>query len=180
MDDTDWRLRGAIALVVAAGAGAFVGLNNRPQPIPVRSTSDTVVAAVPEIVVHVAGAVHMPGLVRVPADARVADAVEAAGGALPDAVLAAINLAAPLADGAQIVVPSAEAVVGGFSDGRVHINQAGADELDDLPGVGPVLAQRIVEHRDAQGGFKVPEDLLDVPGIGESKLASIRDLIAIP
>jgi len=136
------------------------------------------------ITVHVAGEVRSPGLVSVASDARVADAVAAAGGSTRDADLARINLAAPLRDGEQIVIPGvmAAGAAGGAvaADGKVHINSASVGELEELPGVGPVLADRIAAYRDEHGSFAVVEDLLDVPGIGEGKLATLRDSVALP
>jgi competence protein ComEA len=94
-----------------------------------------------------------------------------------------VNLAAPLADGQQLSVPrvsadgEAAAVAG---DGRVRLNLAGVEELETLPGVGPVLAERIVAYRQEHGPFAVVEDLLDVPGIGEGKLAALRDAVLVP
>ncbi len=188
MDESKWRLVGVASLVAAVLVGAAVGFGGRPQvvPTPRAGPSLSVDPAAPaEIVVHVAGAVARPGLVRVPIDSRVADAVAAAGGATSEAALAAINLAAPLSDGTQVVVPSSAiagdpASGGAADDGRVRVNQADADELDALPGVGPVLAERIVAYRDENGPFESTEDLLDVPGIGESKLETMRESIAVP
>ncbi len=106
------------------------------------------------------------------------------GGSTRDADLSRINLAAPLRDGEQIVIPGvmATATAGGAvaADGKVHINSASVGELEELPGVGPVLAERIAVYRDEHGSFAVVEDLLDVPGIGEGKLATLRDSVALP
>lgn len=136
------------------------------------------------LTIHVAGWVLRPGLVTVPAGSRVAEAVAAAGGARPGAVLAAINLAEPLVDGRQIVIPGPGEPIGGGSvsaaDGKVRLNQAGVEEIEELSGVGPVLAARIVEYRAEHGPFQTVEDLLDVPGIGEGKLADIRDQVVVP
>ena len=110
-----------------------------------------------------------------------ADAIVAAGGTTAEADLARINLAALVTDGLQITVPAVgDASIAAVADGRVRINEATASELETLPGVGPVLAERIVSHRDASGHFAEPEDLLDVPGIGEAKLQSLRDHIVVP
>lgn len=136
-----------------------------------------------EIVVHVSGAVVAPGLVAVPPDARVADVIAAAGGAGGDARLDRLNLAAGLRDGEHIVVPTRDDEAAGPalpSDDRVQVNTASASELERLPGVGPVLAARIAAYRDANGPFATIEDLLDVPGIGEGKLAALRDVAAVP
>ena len=133
------------------------------------------------IVVHVVGMVAKPGLVTVTAGARVADAVIAAGGLLPGAAVGSINLAAPVVDGEQIVIGS---VLSGSppseQEQRVAINTATADELESLPGVGPVLAARITAYRAEHGPFHEVEDLLAVTGIGERMLAALRDLVRVP
>lgn len=150
-------------------------------PLLVDSSAETPAGT---ITVHVAGEVLSPGLVEIPADGRVADAVAAAGGGTRGADLSGLNLAASLHDGEQVVVPGASAtgVTAGAvaPDGRVSVNRASADELEELPGVGPVLASRIASFRDDNGPFVTVEDLLDVPGIGEGKLAGLRDFVAIP
>jgi competence protein ComEA len=135
--------------------------------------------------VHVSGAVVNPGLVELSPGARVADALAAAGGSRSDADLGSLNLASPVRDGDQIIVPDLSEIgdraFGSVdTDGRVNINTAAADELENLPGVGPVLAARIIEYRDTHGPFGEVEDLLDVPGIGEAKLASMRESITLP
>lgn len=191
MDESKWRAVGVAVLAVAVAAGALLGLGGRPEALPVVAVATTGVMgqSTPtsaELVIHVAGAVTRPGLVRVAPGSRVADAVDAAGGPTVEAALTAINLAAPLSDGMQVVVPSqvvgagGEVVAGPIDDGLVHVNQASVSELDELPGVGPVLAERIAAYRDENGPFESVEDLLDVPGIGESKLDAMRDVIAIP
>jgi competence protein ComEA len=146
-----------------------------------------------EVVVHVVGAVAAPGVQRLPTGSRVIDAVEAAGGAAPDADLSRVNLAAVLADGQQVVVlrpgeappvaagagpsgPGAADGAGGGGDGAlVDINRASAAELEELPGVGPATAEAIIAHRDQNGPFASVDELLDVRGIGEAKLEQLRD-----
>lgn len=134
------------------------------------------------ITVHVAGAVRSPGVVEIAADSRVGNAIAAAGGALPEADLTRVNLAAPLADGQQLVVPAAlgEGLPSAAADGRVRLNLADAAELETLPGVGPVLAARIIAYREQNGPFTVVEDLLEVTGIGEAKLAALREAVLVP
>ena len=132
---------------------------------------------------HVSGEVVAPGLVEVGDDARVADAVAGAGGTTRAADLRRVNLAATLQDGQQVVIPSFDesSVAGAVAgDGRVHINAATAAELEQLPGVGPVLAGRIAAYREENGPFTTVEDLLDVSGIGEGKLETLRDSVALP
>lgn len=172
----------SVVIVVVALAAAWWFRPTMPAPPVTATTIESVPPIDPSIVVHVSGAVSRPGLVSVPHSARVADAVSAAGGATSDADLTRINLAAPVTDGQQIVVPAAgsDQPSAAAGDGLVRINQATAADLEALPGVGPVLAERIIAHRDEVGGFQVVEDLLDVTGIGEAKLASLRDHIVVP
>ncbi|MGH9213451.1 MAG: ComEA family DNA-binding protein [Acidimicrobiales bacterium] len=150
-----------------------------------------------EVVIHVAGAVAAPGVHRLAADARVVDAVDAAGGAGADADLGRLNLAARLEDGQQVYVPrvgevppqptGAGAAGGGPSDAGgdpsagqpVDLNTATVDELDGLPGIGPSIAQAIVDHRDEHGSFTSVDQLVDVRGIGEAKLEQLRPLVTV-
>lgn len=176
--DRSWLA--ALAIGIAGVAGAFLlwPVDRDPPRIeiaPARTTAGS-------ITVHVSGSVASPGLVHLAAGSRVADAVVAAGGALPGADLTALNLAAPISDGQQLVVPVLSPTGGPAvsSDGRVRINTADAAALEGLPGVGPVLAERIVSYRDSHGPFATVEDLLDVPGIGEAKLAAMRDAVIVP
>jgi competence protein ComEA len=128
--------------------------------------------------VHVAGAVRRPGLYRVRASGRVAGAVARAGGPARGADLAGINLAAPLQDGQQVLVPAAGPGGGGAgghaAGGRVSLGSASAQDLDGLDGIGPTLAKRIVDYRQAHGGFRSVDDLRGVEGIGEKRLAALR------
>ncbi len=173
---------GFAALAVIAGAIWF-GLGASPSA-PALSDGPSGVAPDGVLVrVHVSGAVSAPGVVELPTDAIVADAVQAAGGATPTADLTAINLAAGVRAGERIVVPEVQllgAPLGTPADSGIDLNSASASDLESLPGVGPVLAERIVAFRTERGPFLTVEDLLDVPGIGESKLASMRDAIARP
>jgi competence protein ComEA len=174
-----------VLVVVATCAGVAVGLLQRPT-LPVGLTSmpagPTQTAAAVDV--HVAGWVVSPGVVSIPEGSIVADAVAAAGGMRTGAAAETLNLAAPVADGDQIVVagPGDKVSSGapgspGVGGGLLSLNTATADELQELPGVGPVLAERIVSHRDAVGRFETVEDLLEVSGIGEAKLAALRDLV---
>ena len=153
--------------------------------------------------VHVAGAVLRPGVVTLDEHARAEDAVKAAGGFADDADPARVNLAAPLADGMQLPIPAqGEAAVvapqvpaglassssvssggatsaGAGSGGPIDLNRATAADLETLPGIGPALASRIVAHRDAQGLFASPADLLKVSGIGEKTLARFVDRLVV-
>ncbi|QJW36414.1 helix-hairpin-helix domain-containing protein [Cellulosimicrobium protaetiae] len=142
-----------------------------------------------EVVVHVVGQVAAPGLVKVAAKARVADALEAAGGATPEADLAALNLARTVTDGEQIVVPRpgeavpapapASGAVAGTAGAPVDLNAADAAALDALPGIGPVLAERIVAWRTENGPFTTVDELGEVSGIGPAVLADVRDLVRV-
>ena len=165
-----------VLLVVAgrtlAGAGA-AGSQPAAALVPERA------AAAPKLVVHVAGAVRRPGLYRLAEGKRVADAVARAGGATAPADTAAINLAAPLADGMQVLVPSRVAgAAGKAAAGRVSLSSASVAELDALPGIGPVTAQKIVDHRLAHGGFRSVDDLDAIPGIGPARIEQLRELVS--
>lgn len=138
------------------------------------------------ITVHVSGEVVVAGLVQVDRDDRIADAIAAAGGVTASADLERINLAAQVSDGQQIIVPSVDGIRAANgdgsaeADGRLHLNSADAAALESLPGVGPVLAEKIVSYRDRFGAFETVEDLLGVSGIGEQKLAGFRDALIVP
>ncbi len=168
------------ALALAGAAGLWFG---RPTatPVPIATTAQAR-DSFETITVHVSGAVLRPGLVEVRSPARVADAVAAAGGVLATAALDGINLAAQISDGQQVHVPQHQVgqPAGEGYDGKVAINRADAGALEALPGVGPVLAQRIFDYREEHGPFSTVEDLLDVPGIGEGKLATLRDAVIVP
>jgi competence protein ComEA len=173
-----------LAVLALAGRVAFkddppeppaAPLNLRAEPAPAR-----------KLVVHVVGQVFKPGLYSLPDGSRVDDAISRAGGPKPRAALEAVNLAAPVADGQQIVVPSrreaAQALAGGPVAGatpgaRVHLNSATLEQLDELPGVGPVTAQKILDYRTEHGAFASVDELDAVPGIGPATLAELRDLV---
>ena len=140
----------------------------------------------PSVVVHVVGQVAQPGVVTLPEESRVADAIDAAGGAGPEADLSAVNLARVLVDGEQVVVPrpgEATAPVGGpgagSGGGLLNLNVAEVGALDALPGIGPVLAQRIVDWRTEHERFSNVEELTEVSGIGPSLLEDVRDLVTV-
>lgn len=172
---------GVAAVAVGVLAAHVVGSDASPSVSPVDATSP----ARPEstVRVHVSGMVVAPGVVDVTPDAIVADAIDAAGGLRPGALVDQINLAAPVGAGDQIIVPGpaddegSGGGDGGASDGLISLNRATAADLETLPGVGPVLADRIVAFREQNGRFETVEDLLEVPGIGEAKLAALRDLV---
>jgi competence protein ComEA len=139
------------------------------------------------LVVHVVGAVRRPGLYRLPAGSRIADAVRRAGGATHRADTELVNLAAPVADGVQVVVPrKVRPAAGGGEGGEggdaaagpVHLNVATLADLDALPGVGPVTAQKILDYRQEHGAFSSVDELDAVPGIGPARLEQLRELVA--
>jgi competence protein ComEA len=140
--------------------------------------------------VHVVGAVHDPGVYRLADGARVQDAIARAGGATARADLQAINLAAKVADGQQVVVPrrgtapaaaspGAPAAAAGAASAPVNLNSATAEQLDTLDGVGPSTAQKILDFRTAHGGFSSVDDLAQIPGIGPKKLESLRQQVTV-
>jgi len=184
-----------------AGEPGQTDAESRQELLP---DPDRVGASGTELVVHVAGAVTRPGIVRIKPGGRVADAVQAAGGAAPDADLAQVNLAALMEDGSMVVVPAVgeqtAAPVGisapgnppgpagggagssslnGAAAGPVNLNTASDAELQTLPRVGPVLAARIIAWRTDHGRFARPEDLDAVPGIGETMLAALLPLVTV-
>jgi competence protein ComEA len=206
------RLRdlGTIALLNLAALGVIVWRLRDPRSAAVRvlpPATPTGAAAATAVVlrVYVSGAVAKPGVVVLPDGARIDDAVRAAGG-FRDADMAAINLAAPLADGVQVNVPAlgqaegstANGTVSGSggvtsapfaggpsgsagaaAGGKVNVNRATVTELQALPGIGPALAQRIVDYRTASGPFASVDDLGSVSGIGDKTLERLRPLVAV-
>jgi competence protein ComEA len=188
------ELGGLVALVaITIGGAGLWYVRSLPRPVEVQAataspdvpTSATSSPDVVPILVDVAGWVRRPGVYEFHDGDRVIDAIEAAGGARRGAALDALNLAAPLADGTQILVPRRQAsgsvgsVDSGATPSKVNINAASATELEALPGVGEVIAQRIVDYRTANGPFGSVDDLLDVSGIGEVTLENIRDLVTV-
>jgi competence protein ComEA len=171
----------AAALALLAVAGRTLAGAGAAAEQPAAALVAEPRAAAPQLVVHVAGAVRRPGLYRLAEGKRVADAVARAGGAAASADTSAINLAAPLADGMQVVVP-ARAAGGAEGEapaaGRVSLGSASVAELDALPGIGPVTAQKIVDYRAEHGGFRSVDDLDAIPGIGPARVEQLRDLVS--
>lgn len=197
-----------VALGFALGVG-FLALRQteRPAPIEIATAQPTAVPAPTAAVtsapirVYVTGAVANPAVYELSPHAIIDDAIRAAGGFSSDADTVAVNLAQPAFDGMQITVPvlaeeTAEAPVvsgepagatggapvrlgAGLFAGLMNVNLATAAELESLPGIGPNIAADIVAYREANGPFATVESLMDVPGIGEAKLAAIRELISI-
>lgn len=170
---------GVAALLVVGGVAWFGFGSNQPAPLVPTTQPEVTPEA---IAVHVSGEVVEPGLVSVAQGSRVADVVAAAGGATARADLAAVNLASPVRDGEHVAIPAQgdPGTVTSAGARGIDLNTASASELERLPGVGPVLAGRIASFRADHGPFEEIEDLLDVPGIGEAKLASMRDAISAP
>jgi competence protein ComEA len=163
-----------------AGVGASRGPATVAPPSRIRSAP---AGAQPLLVVHVVGAVRRAGLFRLRDGSRVADALARAGGPTRHADLAAVNLAAPLVDGEQVVVPrrgpggSAAVTAAPGAGAKVSLGSATVEQLDELPGVGPVTAQKIVDWRTTHGPFRSVDDLDDVPGIGPARIEQLRDLV---
>ncbi len=135
--------------------------------------------------VHVAGEVLRPGVYELPFGSIVQDAIDAAGGMSGEASQDRVNLAAALEDGQQVFVPEISQTMPSspnpaITSEQISINTASAPELERLPGIGPVIAQRIVEYREQHGPFQRLEDLLDVEGIGPSKLESLQGYVRVP
>lgn len=183
----------AILICVAlAGAGLWY-VRSLPRPVQVRSAvappaPTASPSEAPVLLVDVAGWVRHPGVYELHEGDRVIDAIEAAGGARSGAALDSLNLAAPLSDGTQVMVLRVSPVAPGGTPApgsasgtptKININSASATDLEALPGIGEVLAQRIVDYRTQNGPFGTVDDLLDVSGIGDAILAEIRDLVTV-
>ena len=175
-----------VVLVVLGQRLAHAGAAGEPEAatVPLEPVAET--PSRPHLVVHVVGEVRRPGLYRLRDGTRIADAVHRAGGALRGADLAAVNLAAPLVDGIQILVPAkvatraGGAAPGGSADasvGSVSLSSATVEELDQLPGIGPITARKIVDYRTEHGPFSSVDDLDSVPGIGPTRIEQLRDLV---
>lgn len=177
-----------LALILALGVGGYLLLRPASRPegnfLPAREEPEAG-AGEAGLVVHVAGAVVHPGVVILDPGARVMDAVQQAGGPLPDAELDSLNLAQPVSDGQKITVPRKGEGVGDRDGntppggGKVNINTAGKEELERLPGIGPTLARRILDYREAHGGFRSVEELRKVSGIGPKKFEELKGLVEI-
>ncbi|HAQ59285.1 MAG TPA: competence protein ComEA [Microbacterium sp.] len=187
---------GAVVVVLLAALGITVAVGivrsggGTPEFVAIDQAEggDSEDVSAGALYVHVSGAVARPGLYRLEGGARLVDAVAAAGGFAEEADDAGVNLARPVSDGEQVVVPvkgavppagsgGAEGAPGG--DSRVNLNSATAAELDTLPRIGPAIAQRIIDWRTTNGRFSAVDDLLSVPGIGEKMLESLRPLVVL-
>lgn len=191
----------AVALLVGLGGAGLVYASSRPDVQPITPVTEATGTPMPEtdpqrpsrsgardepaeVVVHVAGLVKRPGLVRLPEGSRVIDAVEAAGGATGKADLNVLNLARPIGDGEQIVVgvdPPPQKASGGRTNhaSPVNLNTAPIDVLETLPGIGPEIGRRIIEWRETYGGFTAVDELNEVSGIGEATMAELMPLVTV-
>jgi competence protein ComEA len=158
-----------------------------PAVTPVRAPTKPAAAATKLLVIDVAGAVRRPGLYRLRSGSRIDDAISAAGGATAKAQLGTVNLAAPVADGEQVVVPGRGATAGvaaatppaaGSSPSApLDLNSATLEQLEALPGIGPVTAQKILDYRQQHGAFHSVAELQGVPGIGPAHMAQLKGLV---
>lgn len=186
-----------LAVTLAVLAGLYY-LLRRPEPraIAFNTPAPRPTPTPPQLMVDVRGAVAKPGLYGLPKGSRAQDALTAAGGTTAEANLDRVNLAKLLTDGDQVLVPTRTAqssrvtsptgadgpvVATGptATPGKININTASTSELDTLPGIGPTIAQRIVDYRKTNGPFKRIEDLKNVAGIGDKSFEQIKDLIII-
>jgi competence protein ComEA len=184
-----WQAALLAVLLAVAALGGYLILRPPPRPLvefqPAGESGEEDAASQQQgLTVHVSGAVRYPGVVLLVEGERVIDAVEAAGGPLPEADLEALNLAQAVQDGQKISVPvrggdSAVAASMNEESGRINLNTASRRELEELPGIGPTLAERIVTYRERKGGFRSVEELKQVSGIGPKKFEEIRDLVEI-
>ena len=187
-----WKIAFAVACgLLAAGAITLASRPPRGEPITLLPPPTPA-----PLVVHVAGAVQNPDVYELPLGSRVGDAIDAAGGLLEGANPGGLNLAAFLEDGERLYVPQLptplpEAPASNRSgalpteipppstDQRININTASQAELETLPGIGPVTAEKIIAYRESNGYFKIIEEIMDVPGIGTKKFEDIKDLITV-
>jgi competence protein ComEA len=175
----------ALVIVIVAWRHAAAGSPAPLQVAPVVPARASPTVAARRLVVDVVGAVRRPGLVRLPEGSRVADAIARAGGLRRGAERAGVNFAAPVSDGQQVLVPERGAAVaagagggaGSASAGPVSLSSATAEQLDALPGVGPVTAEKIVAYRQQHGAFRSVDELDAISGIGPSRIADLRGLV---
>lgn len=182
-------------VAIGPGSGPGAGPATAAASLPPEPAAGSGAPEPAELVVDAAGRVRSPGLVRVPEGARVADVLDAAGGVLPGTDLGSVNLARKVSDGEQVAVgvppaPDAQPVAGSGasgagagpaapSGGKTDLNRASLEQLDALPGVGPVTAQRILDWRARNGRFSRVDQLREIEGIGERKFAQLREVVAV-
>ncbi len=186
----------ALSLMLGVRFVARAGTAAAPGAPPIVGSAEAVAAgAAPtpasKLVVYVVGAVRRPGVYRLAEGTRVEDAVSRAGGITPRADLVGVNLAAPLADGEQVLVPARLPVAVAAAEGApapgasgssagaspVQLSVATVEQLDTLPGIGPVTAAKIVDYRSSHGAFRSVDDLDEVPGIGPARVEQLRGLV---
>lgn len=175
---------GLVVLSAAVGWGILRGQAAPNETVPLEDGGGASVSQPAGIYVHVLGEVQTPGLYLLAPDARLVDALAAAGGSLESADLRAINLARPITDGEQIIVPAEGETpeipqTPGVVDSKVDLNTADLATLETLPRIGPALAQRIIDWREQNGGFRSVDDLLAVPGIGEKLMEGLREQVRV-
>ncbi|MEV0232378.1 ComEA family DNA-binding protein [Nonomuraea sp. NPDC050786] len=178
--------------VLAAAVAAFFLWRSQPSPEPLPPPTPIAAHTTPsptapaKVTVHVTGKIHKPGVYQLPSGSRVTDAVEAAGGVSRGASTGTLNLARRLIDGEQIVVGGTAtqaapgtSVTGPAATAVLNLNSATTDQLEQLPGVGEVLAARIIEFRDSHGGFTAVEQLREVTGIGPRKFDELKARVSV-
>ena len=175
-----------VLAVVAFGTYVFSSGIGKDNTVTISKDADTYdepkEISSPKIFVHVAGSVKSPGIYQLESGTRVYDAVLAAGGFTAKANQASVNMARALNDGEQLLISSQNGVQSfenSMVSSLISLNQASASQLEELPGVGPALAGRMIDWRTANGGFKAKEDLLNVAGIGDKLFASVKDLVTL-
>jgi competence protein ComEA len=185
-----------LLLAISLGGAGLWYVRSLPKPVQVRADHDPAVAMASGsptpspalLLVDVAGWVRRPGVYEFHEGDRVIDAIDAAGGARPGAALESLNLAAPLTDGTQILVPkqnaapvasSAPGTTATGTTAKVNVNTGSSEELQTLPGIGEVLAQNIIDYRTQNGPFASIDDLVEVSGIGDVTLSNIEDLVTV-
>ena len=180
-----------LLLVIVGAGGAMYGYSTQDEVIPLDAAEQVSDTVKEQVTVYVTGAVNHPGIVDVDADSRIADAVNACGGALPTADMESVNMAQKLKDGQQVRIPekhmgavqlqdgkqASENMKGKGGENLVNINTADEKALDSLPGIGPSMAKRIIEYRNTEGMFQSPEDLKKIRGIGEAKYEKLKDKV---
>ena len=186
---------GLLELLILGGALLWVRWP-RPEPITIQVPTATPIPTRIPLVVHIAGAVVQPGVYRLAPDSRVVDAVTAAGGLTADVAIEWVNLAAPLQDGQQVFIPylqeegeqpatafpvvrGAPTLVIAASSAQINLNTAAQSELETLSGIGPALAQRIIDYRETHGRFSTADEIMEVSGIGEATYEGLADCVCV-
>jgi len=178
LDGSAKRRLGIASVLVAILGGVWFSNITSPEPTLPQASSAKILA--PSIfMVHVAGAVAQPGLYELQSGSRVQDAVALAGGFSEGALESSVNLARMLSDGEQIVILHESQLNASGSQGFISLNSASASQLEQLPGIGPSTAQKILDHRQKIGSFASIDELTDIPGIGQKLLEKVRDQLTL-